>query len=82
MDAQAALDQEMTTSQVYARATMWFIETMRCLAPISIDFDKSGSPLPEEKRKQKGAPLPSWVPDYSRPHRIKLAVCTLTSRTL
>ncbi|KAK5652708.1 hypothetical protein OQA88_10302 [Cercophora sp. LCS_1] len=63
-----ALDQKMTASQVYSHTTTWFIGTMRSLAPIIIDFDNR-APRPVGEEGNDGAPLPSWVPDYSRPHR-------------
>lgn len=57
-----ALENNMTTSQVYTRAMMWFLMTSRNLLQLSFDKDSRAScPVGET-----GTTLPSWVVDFSQ----------------
>ncbi|KAK0618877.1 heterokaryon incompatibility protein-domain-containing protein [Immersiella caudata] len=56
-----ALENNMSASQVYTRAMMWFLMTARNLLQLSFDTDSRASCAVGEK----GRTLPSWVIDFS-----------------
>ncbi|KAK0653122.1 heterokaryon incompatibility protein-domain-containing protein [Cercophora newfieldiana] len=56
-----ALENNMTTGQVYTRAMMWFLMTSKHLLHLSFDKDSTADcPVGET-----GQTLPSWVVDFS-----------------